>query len=58
LLFDLDEDVAAVAVGVDEVVLHEHFEEGLRAQPGNHLVEGMLVELVVGDWVALHEGFN
>jgi hypothetical protein len=44
-----------VAVSVDEVIFHEHFEEGGRAQPSDDFVEGVLLLLVVGDWHSLHE---
>jgi hypothetical protein len=51
----LDEDVAGVEVGVDEVVTEEHLEVALRAQVGYALVVHALLAHVAADQLPLLE---
>jgi hypothetical protein len=47
-----------VAIGVDEVILHEHFEESCGPKPSNDRIERMYIFLEVSYWNSIDETFN
>ena len=58
LLLYLDEDVASVAVSVDEVILHQHLEKCNRTQSSDHFVQDMSIFLVVSHGHSFDESLN
>lgn len=55
MLGDLDQDVTAVAISMDEVVLHQHLEESSGAETSNHRIQRMHVLLEISHWHSLHK---
>lgn len=47
-----------MAVSMNEVVLHEHLEEGQTPDPRDRFVEGVGMVLIVRDWLSLLEGLD
>lgn len=58
LLSDLDQNITTMAVGMDEVVFHEHFEEGSSSKTSNNCIKGMSVLFEVSHWYSLHKSLN
>ena len=52
-ILEPDQDVAGVTVCMDEVVLHQHGEEGLSANISNHFVQVVSVALIESDGFAV-----
>lgn len=55
LLGDFDQNIAAVAIGMDEVILHQHLKESRSAETSNDRIEGMRIFLEICHWHSLHE---
>ena len=55
LILDPNDDITCMAVGMDEIVLHQHRKEGLSTQVGNGFVHVMDVVLVKSYCFSLDE---
>jgi hypothetical protein len=58
LLCELNKDVSAMAVGVDEVIFHEHLKESAGSKSGDDGIEWMPIALEVCYRHSFNKAFN